>query len=65
VDAEALGDRFVGRVLSDSSANRELPEFFARAIPTPHSVVTVHLIDEEGQPTAQDGMRSWSSSRSD
>jgi dienelactone hydrolase len=50
--AEALGDRFVARVLPDSSANRELPEFFSRAIPTPHSVVTVHLVDEAGQPTA-------------
>jgi len=50
--AEALGDHFVARVLPDSSANRELPEFFSRAIPTPHSVVTVHLVDEAGQPTA-------------
>ncbi len=50
---QALGDRFVGRVLPDSSANTDLPEFFKRAIKTPHSVVTVHLIDEAGQPTAQ------------
>jgi dienelactone hydrolase len=49
--AEALGDRFVARVLPDSAANRDLPEFFSRAVPNPHSVVTVHLIDEEGQPT--------------
>jgi dienelactone hydrolase len=50
--AEALGDRFVARVLPDSAANRELPDFFKQAVPNPHSVVTVHLIDEEGQPTA-------------
>ncbi len=50
---EALGDRFDGRVLPDSAANTQLPEFFAKVVTTPHSVVTVHLIDEEGQPTVQ------------
>jgi hypothetical protein len=49
--AEALGDRFVERVLPDSAANSEVPSFFAKHVPTPHSVVTVHLIDEAGQPT--------------
>jgi dienelactone hydrolase len=49
--AEALGDRFVARVLPDSAANTELPPFFKSAVPTPHSVVTAHLIDEAGQPT--------------
>ena len=49
--AEALGDRFVGRVLPDAAANRDVPPFFARHVTTPHSVVTVHLIDEAGQPT--------------
>jgi dienelactone hydrolase len=49
--AEALGDRFIARVLPDSAANSELPEFFKQAVPNPHSVVTAHLIDEEGQPT--------------
>lgn len=44
---EALGDRFVGTVLPDSAANPDAP------LKTPHSVVTLHLIDEEGQPTAQ------------
>jgi dienelactone hydrolase len=43
----ALGDRFVGRVLPDSSANP------SAAMKNPHSVVTAHLIDEEGQPTRQ------------
>lgn len=49
--AKALGDRFVEKVLPDSAANRDVPSFFARYVDTPHSVVTVHLIDEVGQPT--------------
>ncbi|MBR0868865.1 dienelactone hydrolase family protein [Bradyrhizobium tropiciagri] len=49
--AEALGDRFVGRVLPDGAANGDAPPFFANFVTTPHSVVTVHLIDEAGQPT--------------
>jgi len=48
---EALGDRFVGRVLPDSAANTDLAPFFERYVTTPHSVVTAHLIDEAGQPT--------------
>ncbi len=51
--ADALGDRFVPRVLPDSAANRDVPEFFARHVPLPHSVVTAHLIDQAGQPTIQ------------
>lgn len=51
--AEALGPRFVGRVLPDSAANREAPPFFRQFVTTPHSVVTVHLIDEAGQPTLE------------
>ena len=47
----ALGDRFVQRVLPDNTANRDVPPFFAAHVPTPHSVVTAHLIDEAGQPT--------------
>lgn len=45
--AEALGDRFEPRVLPDSAANP------ASGVKNPHSVVTIHLIDEEGQPTRQ------------
>ena len=45
--AEALGDRFEGRVLPDHSANPDTP------YKNPHSVVTLHLIDETGQPTAE------------
>jgi hypothetical protein len=43
----ALGDRFVGRVLPDSAANPDAP------MRNPHSVVTLHLIDREGEPTRQ------------
>jgi len=42
--AAALGDRFQGRVLPDSSALSGTPV-------RPHSVVTLHLIDREGEPT--------------
>lgn len=42
---EALGDRFCSRVLPDSAANPNTP------MSNPHSVVTLHLIDEAGQPT--------------
>lgn len=49
--AAALGDRFVGRVLTDGAANPDVPPFFAAHVKTPHSVVTAHLIDEAGQPT--------------
>ena len=45
--AEALGDRFEPRVLPDSAANPRTP------MKNPHSVVTLHLIDEAGQPTLQ------------
>ena len=45
--AEALGDRFEPRVLPDSAANPRTP------MKNPHSVVTLHLIDEAGQPTVQ------------
>jgi dienelactone hydrolase len=47
----ALGDRFVARTLPDEAANPDAPPFFARHVACPHSVVTVHLIDEAGQPT--------------
>lgn len=42
----ALGDRFKPTVLPDESARKGTPM-------APHSVVTLHLIDEEGQPTRQ------------
>jgi dienelactone hydrolase len=49
--SEALGDRFISRVLPDSAANPDTPPFFEQHVATPHSVVTAHLIDEAGQPT--------------
>lgn len=49
--AEALGDRFVARVLSDSAANTDVSPFFAQHVASPHSVVTAHLIDAAGEPT--------------
>jgi dienelactone hydrolase len=49
--SEALGERFVGRVLPDSAANRDVAPFFEHVVASPHSVVTAHLIDEAGQPT--------------
>jgi dienelactone hydrolase len=49
--AEKLGDRFMGRVLPDGAANRDVAPFFAKHVPCPHSVVTTHLIDQAGQPT--------------
>jgi dienelactone hydrolase len=47
----ALGDRFTARVVPDDAANPAPPPFFARHVPAPHSVVTVHLVDEAGSPT--------------
>jgi dienelactone hydrolase len=49
--AEALGSRFIGRVLPDSAANTDVAPFFAQHVTYPHSVVAAHLIDEAGQPT--------------
>jgi dienelactone hydrolase len=49
--SEALGSRFVARVLPDSAANPDVPPFFAKHVRSPHSVVTVHLVDQAGQPT--------------
>jgi len=49
--SEALGQRFVARVLPDSAANPTTPPFFDKVVASPHSVVTAHLIDEAGQPT--------------
>lgn len=51
--AKALGPRFVARVLPDSAANPDPPPFFRHVVAGPHSVVTAHLIDAQGQPTVQ------------
>ncbi len=49
--ADALGDRFIARTLPDEAANADPPPFFSTHVPYPHSVVTAHLIDAEGEPT--------------
>ncbi len=46
-----LGDAFDGRVLPGSTANTNAPPFFRDTVSSPHSVVTAHLVDEEGHPT--------------
>jgi dienelactone hydrolase len=63
--SEALGDRFVARVLPDSAANSETSPFFEHVVASPHSVVTAHLIDEQGQPTiaARDEILSFFAER--
>ena len=47
----ALGERFIARELPGASANKDVPPFFAAHVPSPHSVVTVHLVDQAGHPT--------------
>jgi dienelactone hydrolase len=49
--SQALGDRFIPRVLPDSAANPDTAPFFEHVVASPHSVVTAHLIDAEGEPT--------------
>jgi dienelactone hydrolase len=63
--SEALGKRFIGRVLPDGAANKDVAPFFERYVTTPHSVVTAHLIDEAGQPTiaARDEILSFFTQR--
>lgn len=48
-----LGDAFDGRVLPGSTANPNPPPFFQQVVGTPHSVVTAHLVDQDGHPTVQ------------
>lgn len=63
--AAALGPRFEGRVLPSASANPHPPPFFEKVIDSPHSVVTAHLIDAEGEPTraARDEILSFLAER--
>ena len=49
----ALGPRFIGRVLPDVAANPDPPPFFKHIVASPHSVLTAHLIDAEGEPTLE------------
>lgn len=61
----ALGPRFLGRALPDSAASPEPPPFFRDVIASPHSVLTAHLIDAEGEPTlaARDEVLAFLSAR--
>jgi dienelactone hydrolase len=63
--SEALGERFIGRVLPDSAAHPSPPPFFSDVVSSPHSVITAHLIDEAGQPTiaARDEILSFFAER--
>jgi dienelactone hydrolase len=49
----ALGERFIGKVLPDTAANPDPPPFFKHVVASPHSVLTAHLIDAEGEPTTR------------
>lgn len=47
----ALGPRFIGKTLPDSAANNDVSPFFAAHVNYPHSVLTQHLIDADGEAT--------------
>jgi dienelactone hydrolase len=47
----ALGPRFIAHVLTDDAANPEPPPFFRDVVGCPHSVLTAHLVDAQGEPT--------------
>lgn len=64
--ANALGERFVSRVLPGDAAKLEgAPPFFAEHVNFPHSVLTVHLADDAGSPTlaARDEVLAFLASR--
>ncbi|MFD4140804.1 dienelactone hydrolase [Streptomyces sp. NPDC058572] len=48
-----LGDAFDGRVLEAETANTNPPPFFRDVVGCAHSVVTAHLVDQDGHPTVQ------------
>jgi dienelactone hydrolase len=49
----ALGPHFKDKQLPDSAANNDVSPFFAAHVDYPHSVLTQHLIDGEGEPTIE------------
>lgn len=49
----ALGPRFVAHTLPDSAAHPDPPPFAQLVVASPHSVLTAHLIDADGEPTVQ------------
>ncbi|MER6357917.1 dienelactone hydrolase family protein [Streptomyces sp. NPDC001634] len=48
-----LGEAFDGRVLPADVANTNPPPFFRDVVGCAHSVVTAHLVDEQGHPTVR------------
>ncbi|WP_078868666.1 dienelactone hydrolase family protein [Streptomyces sp. NRRL B-1347] len=48
-----LGDAFDGRVLPGGAAHTDPPPFFRDVVGCAHSVVTAHLVDQEGHPTVR------------
>jgi len=46
-----LGSAFDGRVLPQEAANTDPPPFFKDVVGCAHSVVTAHLVDQQGHPT--------------
>ncbi|MGW8969910.1 hypothetical protein [Streptomyces platensis] len=48
-----LGDAFDGRVLKAETAHTNPPPFFREVVGCAHSVVTAHLVDQDGHPTVQ------------
>jgi dienelactone hydrolase len=48
-----LGEAFDGRVLKAETANTSPPPFFRDVVGCAHSVVTAHLVDQDGHPTTQ------------
>jgi dienelactone hydrolase len=50
---DALGPRFQAVVLPDAAANPDPPPFFRDVVRVPHSVLTAHLVDADGEPTAR------------
>ncbi|WP_344384125.1 dienelactone hydrolase family protein [Streptomyces thermolineatus] len=49
-----LGEAFDGRVLRAGTASTNPPPFFRDVVGCAHSVVTAHLVDQDGHPTVQD-----------
>lgn len=64
---EKRGPHLALRVLPGSAANPNPSPFFAEHIRSPHSVVTQHLIDRDGEPTltARDEMIAYLHARLD
>ncbi|GAA2807192.1 dienelactone hydrolase family protein [Kitasatospora aburaviensis] len=48
-----LGDAFDGRVIDADAANTDPPPFFRDVVGCAHSVVTAHLVDQDGHPTVR------------